>query len=93
MSLRNINITSSDENYKTIVLSNNCSDIKIGDLVTFLPIVEKEANYCNWANTIERMLKVKNNRADRYKDANVAGFDTESVIKHVENLMEEYCKG
>ena len=67
--------------------------IKIGDLVTFLPIEEKESNYCNWANTIERMLKVKNNRADRYKDANVAGFDTESVIKHVENLMEEYCKG
>lgn len=41
MSLRNINITSSDENYKTIVLSNNCSDIKIGDCCKNIVIGDK----------------------------------------------------
>ena len=65
--------------------------IRIGNLAKFLPISENESNYESWADTIIQMLKLENDRAERYKDAIKAGFDTESSIKRVENLLMDYC--
>lgn len=64
--------------------------IKIGNLAKFLPITENDDNYQLWASNIDNMLKMENNRKERYKDAVTSGYIIEMEIKRIEGLLQKY---
>lgn len=66
------------------------NEIKIGDIAKFLPITEDDENYQLWAENIDKLSKIKNNRKERYKDAITAGFEIETETKRVEKILFNY---
>ena len=66
------------------------NEIKIGDIAKFLPITEDDENYQLWAENIDKLSKIKNNRKERYKDAILAGFEIETETKRVEKILFNY---
>lgn len=64
--------------------------IKIGNLAKFLSITDNEGNYQLWAKNIDNILKIENNRKERYNDAITSGYKIEVEIKRLEGLLQKY---